>query len=351
MDVFAVKNPKEFDASQTSGNGGKGPTIAGLANTFRELVGRVGSHLGADVRINTEDTDLSATIDRGLAPAAADDRRDARQDDFANDRDDGRNRPTTDGDRPAGEQRTDSADRGNDRAGTAGDDRNSQRDDHGERQARSDNGGDSGDRGRSSDAPTERSQDNAADKPAEHQNQASNDGQAQSGEAGEGAGKSLDAAAQAGNAAALGAQQNASAVLAGLLAQAQTGSETGSKGANQNAISGLNSALAAVDKLTAVDGAGQGQANTNGPAQQAQAGVHGAQGAKASANANAALNANAADDANLQGASIADRQAADLSQKIGAGKGVAVQVAVADDAGSLVSNPTSTLAPTDGAGR
>lgn len=348
MDVFAVKNPKEFDVGQTTGNGngGKNPSIAGLANSFRDLVGRVGSHLGADIRINTDGTDLNATIDRGLATATTDDRGDVRQDDFTSERDDGRNRPTTDGDRPAGEQRTESADRSNDRVGDTSSDRNSQSDDHGESQARSDNGDDSGDRGRSSDAPAERSQDNAADKPAEQQNQASNDGQAQSGEAGEGAGKNLDAVAQAGNAAALGAQQNASGVLAGLLAQTQSASETGAKGPNQNAVSGLNTALAAVDKPTAVDGAGQGQANANGPAQQSQAGVHAAQAAKANANANAALNANGADEANLQGASNADRQAADLSQKIGPGKGIAVQVAVTDEADTLISKPTSTLAPT-----
>ena len=155
----------------------------------------------------------------------------------------------------------------------------------------------------------------------------------------------FDADAGAAGSAVLGAQQTAQDVLAGLLTQAQAGSESAPTGPRHSAVKGLATANAAIDAETPVEGFGNGRPGGPAASQRAASSTHVAAQATVNASANASFNAAVNGEAAAATNTAAQVQAADLSKKVGAGNRVEVRVAVNDEAETLVSRPASSLAP------
>jgi len=362
MEFFSIK-PKEFSETSISGQKGNNAisALANLSNSFRDLLAKTGANVDKGFEILSQQMGNSALPERVEREAPVDANAGGRQDGGADRSEDhvGRAENPARGDDGQDDDRPD--DRNRDQA--AGTD---------DRDARPAGDAD----GNQTDSVADRNsgnEDNASENQADAGGHSNDSAEATDSGAGDGDEAAGNAGSQANtasgenaatnttdkvtDAAIAGAgKQTAELALSGVVALAQTGeikgqgqehsAERASAGAQrENAIQGLTAALGNVTKQNTQGQTGEGKSNA------ANTATHASAKAQANANQNAAFKASG-DDPGAQAAKAAtstdaaQRQAADLAKKVGAGNQVNVRVNVANEGGTVVSRPTNTLANT-----
>ena len=339
MEIIAAKSK---DLTGTSNPSRKGEdvneSLSGFAATFTELTRKLSAQIEGDPSAMAAHTVLSAVHDRTEPASASDQNLYERRDDLggsqAQDRNQGtQHREDRFDDHPveyAGDSgREQSADHGANRA----DDTAASRPEHADapRENHQDANEGRADDGGSANRTAEASDGNRPER---------GDAQSQTASSEQGQGVAT-AAGEAVQSQALSGQQTAEQMLAGALTMVQTSELPGQMAANASdravevstrgeALSEISAALTATGKRVSAVGTGAHQA--------------GNQGQHANANANAQGQAQA--QAQAEAAAMADngaaKQAAALSRLVGEGNRVAVNVGVAEEAASIVSQPTAT---------
>ena len=341
MEITATKS-KDFTGTSTPTNKGEGvnSSLGGFAATFTELTRKLGAHIEGDPSAMAAHSVLSAVHDRTEPASPSDQNLRERRDDFGASQAQDRNR---------GAQHRD--DRFDDhRVDTGGDSGREQAVDHGA--GRADDA--VANRPESDDAPRENHQatsDGGANDgdPANRSAGASDGNRSESGETQSAAPTESNqgvatAAGEAVQNQAVSGQQTAEQMLSGVVSMVQTSELPGQMAAHagdravdvsarDGALSEISAALNAPGRRVNAVGTGAHQAGTQGQHAQANANANAQGQAQAQAQAEAAANAE----------NGAAKQAAALSRMVGEGNRVAVNVSVAEEAASVVSQPTSTV--------
>ena len=345
MDLFTV-TPKNLPETALSAKPGR--EGSSLPGSFAQFLQSAGARIEGDFasligRIN------ETTDPRRSEPADTSDEHGYGRDDG----DDHRAERAHDADR--GDERDDDnrGDRRDDHARDRDPARDENRDhgrpeDHGDHEPRHDESRDDG-----ASAPERSNDGGQTDQESKGSRQDNQDGEQSPAASGESAGRGAEQANAShgdGHAPTATGQQHAQQVLSGLIETAQSdtrsnrsdngGVEQAGPNAGENALHGLNTALASVGKGSGSQGNGPNHPGAHGQAHQGQANQ------AANTAANELAQNNTVNQAATGQNDKATQQASALSRLVGEGNRVSVQVGVTDEADALVSRPASTIAQT-----